>query len=179
MSDGTRAWWARPQVLVAALLLAGAVGFYLLARPPTVPRPAAVEAPDDAPEPVATREVTLYRVTDGLVTPILREVPAPNDPSARLEAVVVALREALVEAGDWPEALPAPSVYAVRVDRVDAAVLDLPRRDVLLDVATQRTILDSIGRTLAEQGIDRLAFLRDGTAVDAWLGSVLSGSSLE
>jgi len=179
VSDGPRAWWARPQVLVAALLLVGAAAFFLLSRPPTVPPPAAVEAPDDAREQVATREVTLYRVADGLVTPILREVPAPNDPSARLEAVVAALRGALVEAGDWPEALPAPSVYAVRMDRADAAVLDLPHRDVLLDVAAQRTILASIRRTLAEQGVDRLAFLRDGAAVDAWLGSVLSGSSLE
>jgi hypothetical protein len=65
------------------------------------------------------------------------------------------------------------------VDRVDAAVLDLPAADVRLDVAAQRTILDSIRRTLAEQGIDRSAFLRDGAPVDAWLGSVLSGSSLE
>jgi hypothetical protein len=179
VSDGPRAWWARPQVLVAALVLVGAAAFYLLARPPTVPLPAPVEAGNDAADPLATREVTLYRVADGLATPILREVPAPADPSARLEAVVAALREALVEAGDWPDALPAPSVYAVRVDRADAAVLDLPRRDVLLDVATQRTILDSIQRTLAEQGIERTAFLRDGAAVDAWLGSVLSESSLE
>jgi hypothetical protein len=179
VSDGRGAWWARPQVLAAALALGAAVAFSLVARPPAVPHPAPVEAQGDAGEPVATRELTLYRVTDGLVTPILREVPAPADPSARLEAVVVALREVLIEAGDWPEALPAPAVYAVRVDRADAAVLDLPSSDVLLDVAAQRTILDSIRRTLAEQGVERLAFLREGAAVDAWLGSVLSGSSLE
>jgi hypothetical protein len=166
-------------VLVAALVLGIAVAFSLLVRPPAVPLPEPVEARDPAEDTTETREVTLYRVADGVATPRLREVAAPDDPSARLQAIVEALRTMLIEADDWPEALPTPTVYAVRVDRADAAVLDLPARDVLLDVAAQRTVVASIERTLAEEGIERIAFLRDGAAVDAWLGSVLTTSSLE
>lgn len=173
------AWWARPQVVAATLVLVAALAFVSWVRPRAVALP-----PNPQPEAVNEtttdrRDVTVYAVRDGVATPILLEVAAPAGASARLQAVVDGLRRALIDSGDWPAALPAPDVFALRIERDDAAVLDLPAHGAHLDVATERTILASLDRTLAEQGIDRIAYLTEGAPRDAWLGSVLAPSSLE
>ena len=173
------AWWTRPQVLVAALLLAGATAFFVVSRPPDVGPAPELELPDASGETAVLREVTLFRVADGVATPLLREVPVPEDPSARTEALLAALRDALIETGDWPADLPTPSVFTLRIERDDAVVLDVPEHDVVLDVASERTVIASLERTLIEQGVERIAYLRGGQAVDAWLGDVLTPSTLE
>lgn len=174
-----RAWWARPQVLAATLVLGASVAFFVLSRPPEVGPVPTVEPPGATDPEASTREVTLFRVVNGVETPLLREVPAPDDPSARAQALVDALRTELLETGDWPDGLSSPRVYAVRVGRDDAVVLDLPATEGDLDVARERTLLASLERTLVEQGTERIAYLRDGRAVDAWLGNVLTPASLE
>lgn len=174
-----RAWWARPQVLAATIVLLGSAWFAWWARPSEPPPPPDLDSGGATITPTTSREVTLYRVVDGVANPIPRAVPAAQDDSARIQAVVDALRDVLVEAGDWPDALPAPSLYALRIERDDAVVLDLPRHDALVDVAAERTILASIERTLAEQGIDRIAYLVDGRARAAWLGNLDTASTLE
>lgn len=174
-----QAWWARPQVLVAAIVLLGSAWFALWARPSDPPPPPDLDPERATSAPTTLREVTLYRVADGIATPIPSEVPSAQGDSARMQAVVDALRAALVESGDWPASLPAPAVYALRIERDDAVVLDLPSQDGGVDVAAERTILASIERTLSEEGVDRIAYLVDGRASAAWLGSVGTPSSLE
>ena len=173
------AWWARPQVVAALILVLGAAWFAWWARPAPLAPPPVLEAPGGNDAPTAVREVTLYRVADGLATPMRVEVPAPDDPSARMQAVVDALRVALIDAGDWPEALPSPTVFMLRIERDDAVVLDLPDHDAVVDVQAERTILASLERTLGEQGVDRVAYLDAGAAREAWLGNLLTPSSLE
>lgn len=173
------AWWARPQVVIAALVLWIASSFALWARPPGTPVPPNPEPVDATVSEVDLRDVTVYAVRDGVATPILLEIPSPDGASARLQAVIDGLRGALIETGDWPEALPSPKVFAVPVERDDAAVLDLPVHEARTDVDTERTLIASIERTLGEQGVERIAYLVDGVARDAWLGSIRTTSSLE
>lgn len=172
-------WWARPQVVLAALVLLIATGFAWWARPPGTTPPPSPEPVEATVPRVEFRDVTVYAVRDGVATPILLEVAAPEGASARLQAVVDGLRGALIETGEWPDALPSPHVFALRVERDDAAVLDLPAHEARIDVATERTLIGSIERTLGEQGVERIAYLVDGVARDAWLGNILTPTSLE
>ena len=178
-TSATRSWWARPQVLVATIVLLGSAWFAWWARPSEPPPPPDLDPGGTTSVPATLREVTLYRVADGIATPIPREVPSAESASGRIQAVVDALRAALMDSGDWPVSLPAPTVYALRIERDDAVVLDLPAHDGRVDVAAERTLLASIERTLGEEGIDRIAYLVDGRAEETWLGSVATPSSLE
>jgi hypothetical protein len=171
--------WASPQVLVPALALIAAAGYALRAAPPEVSPPPELTPAAPAETQVGTRDVVLYLVDDELARPQVRALPDPSDASASLQAVVDALREALIEEGAWPEALPAPRAYALELERSPAAVLDLPEHDVALDVAAERRIVASLRRTLLEQGIERLAFLRGGGPVEAWPSQLAVPSSLE
>jgi hypothetical protein len=179
MAAGAGIRWASPQVLVPALALIAAAGYALRAAPPQPAPPPELATRAPAEADVGTRDVVLYLVDDELARPRVRELPDPSDASAALQVVVDALREALVEEGVWPAELPAPRAYALELERTPAAVLDLPAADVRLDVAAERRIVASLRRTLLEQGIERLAFLRNGGPVDAWLGQLRAPSSLE
>jgi hypothetical protein len=179
MADEPRVRWATPQVLVPLLAVLAAGIYALRASPATVPPPPELAAAADPGDPTRRREVVLYLVDDGLARPLVREVADPEDLSARLQVVVDALREAMVEQGTWPSRLPAPRAFAFELERDAAAVLDLPPHDVALDVASERRIVASLQRTLLEQGFERVAFLRDGRAGGPWLGQLTVPSSLE
>jgi hypothetical protein len=179
MADGPGIRWASPQVLVPALALIAAAGYALRAAPPQPGPPPELATTAPAEAEVGRRDVVLYLVDDELARPRVRELADPSDASAALQVVVDALREELVAEGVWPAELPAPRAYALELERTPAAVLDLAASDVGLDVAAERRIVASLRRTLLEQGIERLAFLRNGGPVDAWLGQLRAPSSLE
>lgn len=179
MGDGPRVRWATPQVLVPLLALLAASIYALRAAPATVAPPPDLAATADPEDATRRREVVLYLVDDGLARPVVREVADPEDVSARLQAVVDGLRQAMSEEGAWPSRLPAPRAFAFEVERDAVAVLDLPAHEVVLDVAAERRIVASLQRTLLEQGIERIAFLRDGRAAGPWLGQLTVPSSLE
>ena len=176
---GAAAWWARPQVLIAALAVLAAGSFALRAGPPEVEQP-----PDLASEPADTRptqlrEAVAYLVSDGVARPVVREVAESTDPSASLQPVVDALMQILIEEGAWPAGVAPPSVFVLEVERELAAVLDLRGGRPSLTVSDERTVLDSLERTLLEEGIERVAYLREGQPVEAWLGNLTTNATLE
>lgn len=179
MAEEPRVRWATPQVLVPLLAVLAAGIYALRASPATVPPPPDLAATTDPEGETRRREVVLYLVDDELARPVVREVADAEDVSARLQAVVDGLREAMLEEGTWPSRLPAPRAFAFEVERDAAAVLDLPAHDVALDVASERRIVASLQRTLLEQGVERIAFLRDGRAEGPWLGQLTVPSSLD
>ena len=182
MGDGnvTRVHWRSPQVLLAMFAcLVAAVYAIRSGPPPAAPAPTLTLEAEATPAPAA-REVVLYAVDEeGLARPIVRELPAPDEASEALQIVVDALRDEMVEAGSWPPALPAPTAYALTLERTSVAVLDVPENEAALGVAGERAVIASLERTLLEYGVERIAFLRDGRAVPAWLGTVAAPNGLE
>lgn len=177
--DEPRMRWASPQVLVPAIALLAAATYAIRSAPPAVPPPPTLAVPSDEVPSTERREVVVYLVDDGVATPLVREVDDAEDASARLQAVVDALREAMVEEEAWPSELPAPRVFAFDVERDAAAVLDLPAHDAVLSVDGERRVVASLRRTLLEQGVERIAFLREGRSEDGWLGQLSVPTSLD
>ncbi len=174
-----RVAWRSPQVLIPALAAVAAAVWALQASPPTVPAPPDLHLGGAEAESPAEREAVLYRVDGDLARPQVRTVPDASDPSVRAQAVVDALVAALLEEGDWPDALSAPRVFAFEHERVSVVAVELPAHDVRLDVAAERRIVASFERTLLEDGHDRVVFLRDGGAEGPWLGRLAVPSDLE
>ncbi|MEX2503094.1 MAG: hypothetical protein WD336_12020, partial [Trueperaceae bacterium] len=121
----------------------------------------------------------LYLIDDDLARPVVRDVADASDPSARSQALIEALVEALRDDGTWPSDLPVPRVYAFDHERDAVVVLDLPQHDADLSVASERRIVASLERTLIEDGHDRVLYLRDGTGERPWLGRLAVPSRLE
>lgn len=172
-----------PQVLVATLLLIGALGLAF-----SVPR---VEAP--APPQIDLSEVTpvtigfdarLVLVDDAMLEwqRVVR-VEAPDNPPQRLAAVLDELRLALQAENQWPLGLLTPFVYLETIDRAVYAVLDI-RTDagvnagVSVSVARERGLLRAITATVQANGVNEVRFLRDGRATDTLLGHVAVRSAL-
>lgn len=171
--------WRSPQVLLPALALLASSAYLLRSGPPSVPPPPDLRetaATDDAAELV---EVIVYHVDDELARPVVREVAVAQDLGLRLQRVVDEVRTVMVDADAWPAALPAPRAYALEIERESVVVLDLPAHDARLDVALARGIVASLERTLFEQGVERIAYLREGRSADAWLGGLTVPSSLD
>lgn len=170
--------WRSPQVLLPALALLAASAYLLRSGPPELPPPPELRAAVDE-EVVELLEVVVYRVDDQLARPIVREIAGADDPGLRMQRIVDEVRTVMVEAGVWPQELPAPRAFMLEVEREMVVVLDMPEHDARLDVALERGIVDSLERTLLEQGVERIAYLRGGRAVEAWLGGLSVPSSLD
>lgn len=166
--------WASPHVLVAALLVIAAAAYYLASAPPRVGPAPEVSAAEPAAPPTESREVELHLAdADGEVASETVTVNVRDDRGAAWEALVAALRERLVEAEVWPEALPAPRVFALEIDGRPTAVVDVVgAEEVAMDVADEERVLRSLRETLGAAGAARIAVLRNGAAVPTPLGHV-------
>lgn len=171
--------WRSPQVLLPALALLAASTYLLRSGPPDVPPPPELRAAADGEEAVELREVVVYRVDDQLARPVVREIAGAQDPGLRMQRIVDEVRTVMVDAEVWPPELPAPRAFMLEVERETVVVLDMPEHDARLDVALERGIVASLERTLLEQGVERVAYLRAGRAVEAWLGGLTVPSSLD
>ena len=178
-SGGVRVRWRSPQVLLPALALLASSAYLLRSGPPEVPPPPDLRAAAGGEERVELREVVVYRVDDQLARPVVRQIAGARDPGLRMQRIVDEVRTVMVEAGAWPPELPAPRAFMLDVERETVVVLDMPEHDARLDVALERGIVASLERTLLEQGVERIAYLRGGRAVEAWLGSLTVPSSLD
>lgn len=173
-------YWGSPQVLLPLLacLLAGV--YALRATPPASAPAPSLTLEEGVPSEPGSSETILYAVdATGLAHTVVVEIPASEGRSERLQMIIDALRTELTGDGVWPDALPSPHVHAFTLERRNVAVLDLPAAEVHLDVARERRILASLERTLLEHGIERIAYLRDGRAADAWLGHLATPGGLD
>jgi len=109
----------------------------------------------------------------------VREIVDAPDPGLRMQRIVDEVRAVMVASGAWPQELPAPRAFTLEVEREAVVVLDMPEHDARLDVALERGIVASLERTLLEQGVERIAYLRGGRAAEAWLGGLTVPSSLD
>ncbi len=166
-------------MLLPALALLASTAYLVRSGPPTVPPPPDLTVTAGIDEAAALVEVVVYHVDDELARPVVREIADAQDAGLRLQRVVGEVRTVMMDAGAWPAALPAPRVFRLEIERESVVVLDLPAHGARLDVGTARVIVASLERTLFEQGVDRIAYLREGRAVDAWLGGLTVPSSLD
>lgn len=153
-----------PAVLLGVLAVLAGAWAVLAVRPGAAPRFERVELSPPLEPKLEPAEVRLWTFdAEGLERPVLAQLPLPEAPAARLEAIVAALRSELGPSGRWPAALPAPRVFLVEEDRVRTAVVDLrPEGPVALDVTGERRLYRALVATLEENGADRVAFLRNG-----------------
>lgn len=168
-----------PHVMVAALACATALVLFVTTRPPQVPPPPTVELanPD---ERLLASDVRLVLVdATGLEWQRSERVQSPPGASARLTAVMAALREALLAEGVWPEALPAPRAFMETIERRSVAVVDLrPPPDLGVSVAQERAIQRAIQGTAELAGAQAVVFLRHGAPAETLLGHVAVPSAL-
>lgn len=183
MSDGWRgklvAALLTPQVLVAALLLIAALGLAFSVDRVEVPPPPIVDLSQVEPDSVGF-EARLVLVDDAqLEWQRVVSIESPTSPPARLAAVLVELRQALIAENLWPAALPAPLVYLETIDRAVYAVLDIRAPEgVSVSVARERALLRAITATVQANGVAEVRFLRDGRPTDTLLGHVAVRSAL-
>lgn len=172
--------WRSPQVLLSAFAVLVALVFAVRSGPPPSEPAPTLTVEEGGARTVPSDEAVLYEVDeDGVAHPTVRELPAPDDPGARLQGIVDALREEMLTTGGWPEALPGPAVHVFTHERATVAVLDVPDHDAELDVARERAIVASLERTLAEAGVERVAYVRAGRAQQAPFGTLALPSGLD
>lgn len=154
---------ARPQVVVAALLVVAAFGLLLRPSGPGRSRPPQVDLDGTAGAAVVENEVRLLLIDrDGLELPRFVRLRYPDRAEARLEAVVTALRAELVAAGVWPADAAVPTLYHGVLGVRSFVVLDFGAGFDGLSVAQERQLIGSLGATLAVEGIDEVRYLREG-----------------
>lgn len=160
----------RPEPLLALLLLLASTLYLLLSGDERRPPPPEIEIREPEERALETREVRLVRYdASGLESPTFASVDLPEAPGERLESILGALRESLLE-GDWPEELPVPRVFVESVGRQNVAVLDFrPNGPVPLSVAQERRLLRSVEATVLANGIDRIRYLLNGEATGVFL----------
>lgn len=170
--------WLAPQVLVAALLFVAALVFALrtpgeLGRPPTVsfdPSPRAAGAPTEV-------EIAVLEAS-GLERTAFAEVAVSEEASERFAAIFGVLREALVEAGVWPEAVAAPRIFVQRVSGRDVIVMDLTvPAGTAVDVEAELRIVGSIDATASRHDAE-VRYLVNGRPTDTLWGHVAVPSVL-
>jgi hypothetical protein len=133
------------------------------------------------PRPPATIEdVRLVLIDDaGLEWSRVVPVALPERGSARMAAVVDALRAALVEEDLWPSALPTPRVFVETFDRRRVAVIDVAMpQPIGVTVARERALLRALIATVEANGVDEVRFLREGRPTETLLGHVAVPSAL-
>ena len=177
-TSGRAPAWLAPQVLIAALLVLAAL-VYALRAPPVPGAPPTVALQPAETEPLPPVEVELVLAEPGELERVMF-VPArlPEDAAGRLEAVFAALRMELVDAGVWPEEVPAPTVFLQRVGGDDVAVLDFTVPDgVTRDVEAELRLVRSIEAT-ADRHDATVRYLVNGSATATLLGHVGVPSTL-
>lgn len=168
-----------PQVLVAALLLMGALGLVFSVERVDAPPPPTVDLSQVEPATVGF-EARLVLVDDAqLEWQRVVRIESPDSPPQRLGAVLAELRQALLAESLWPAALPAPLVYLETIDRAVYAVLDIRTPEsVSVSVARERALLRAITATVQANGVSEVRFLRDGRPAETLLGHVAVRSAL-
>ena len=168
-----------PQVLVAALAFVGSLVLFLSTRPPAVPPPPTVDIAAEDDRLVAADVRLLLVDATGLEWQRAERVQSPPGASARLTAVLAALRDALVAEGVWPGDLPAPRAFLETIEGGRVAVVDVrPPPGLGVSVAQERAIYRAIVGTAELAGADKVVFLRDGQPAATLLGHVAVPSGL-
>ncbi|HEX7021693.1 MAG TPA: hypothetical protein VF171_02475 [Trueperaceae bacterium] len=173
----------RPQGLVGVLVFA--CGLLVLASVPggvRITPPDRVVLQQDEP-PALDREVVELTVVDttGQQSTTQREIGLPDAESARLRAILAALKDVLGEDGVWPDGLDIPTIFVVeRFGRERVAVLDFqPPDDLAVTVEQEFQTLASIRRTLRAAGMDDVEVLVNDKASPTFLGHVALDAKLE
>lgn len=168
-----------PQVLVAALLVVAGAAL-LLSVPQARPGPPPVVDLTSADDLLTAQDVRLVLVdTAGLEWQRDASIAAPTDAPRRFEAILGALRDALVAEGVWPTGLPTPGVYVETFDREVVAVVDVAAGGVIeVSVAQEQALVRAIDATAAANGIDSVKYLRGGRHTETFLGHVAVPSAL-
>lgn len=168
-----------PQVLVAVLLLVAAVALLTGIRRVQPPAAPVVDLGAAAAQTVSFDARLVLADDAQLEWQKVVRIDAPDTPPLRLAAVLAALRQALLDEGLWPTALPAPFVYLETIDRAVYAVLDVRTPEpIAVSVARERALLRAITATTLANGVDEVRFLRDGRPAETLLGHVAVPSSL-
>lgn len=179
------------RVLLSAPVLLGALvalggGVAALRSAPT-PRPMLVQVEMSSDEPtgsVTATELALFERGEGesaVEHPVFVDLELPTDPARRFAAVVAALR-AQASPDLWPEALPAPTAFAVETANgtQTVAVLDFAvDAEMAVDVETEELLLQSVTSTLLRNGADRVQVLVNHEQGESFLGHVAIASVLE
>jgi len=169
----------RPHVIAAVLALVVALALLLASPPgPTVDSDDVSVTPPTAS--ATTADVRLVLVDDaGLEWSRVTQVSLPEGLSARMAAVVDALRRTSIAEGLWPDALPTPRVFVETFDRRRVAVIDVTiPQAVGVSVAREEALLRALVATVEANGADAVRFLRDGRPTATFLGHVAVPSSL-
>jgi len=166
---------ARPQVLVALLLLIAALGL-ALSVPRREPPPRAV-IDLEVPSPTLREKQVTVVVVDELGLERERSVtlPLPEGDTARLTAVFAELRQLSFEQGVWPAALPVPRLFVSGTTLVVDVRVPEP---VGVSVEQESALLRSLVGTAQRNGMAQVVFLRDGRPTDTLLGHVAVASEL-
>ncbi len=154
--------WLRPQVVVAALLVAVAVALAVRERAPLPQPDVQLEAPDPTVERSRATLVLVRPDDDGSVGEPVREetmVEVRDGRTARSEAILAALRERMAEDGLWPQDLAAPRVFLVDRARGTAWAIALPAGAPPRSVAAERSLARSLEATARANGASEVAFV--------------------
>lgn len=173
--------FATPYVAFATLIFLASAVFFLVGHGPRTGRPKPVDIlPPQADVVTHSQEVRLVLVDQsGLARPDFVTLDLPDDPQARLHAILDALRTAMLQNASWPQGLDTPEVFVQQVDRKQVAVLDLHESaPVAVGVSEELQLLHSIQQTVLANGIDDVRFLRDGRPTATLLGHVAVDSAL-
>lgn len=160
----------RPEPLLALLLLVAAAIYLLSATGDGGAPPPQIEIRQPEERVLETREVRLVRYdANGLESPAFVSVDLPEAPGDRLEAILGALRESMLEA-DWPEELPVPKAFVESMGRQNVAILDFrPEEPVPLSVAQEARLLRSVEATVLANGVEQIRYLLSGEATGVFL----------
>ncbi|MCY4353653.1 MAG: hypothetical protein OXC09_02550 [Truepera sp.] len=169
-----------PQILVSTFLLISSLAYLFSglqrdAPPSLIPKTSSLASVERA-----VQEVRLVVIDgSGLERSSLVPIDLPTADSLRLEGILGALRDAMIEVGVWPEVLAAPKAFVQRVDLLLVAVLDFDVESGLgLDVETEEILYRSISKTVLSNGLEHLLILRSGRPAETFLGHVAIPSSL-
>lgn len=172
-----------PVLLGALVLLAGAV---TVVRTVPASRPPLVELEDSlGASATETENVELALFSSGqderpVEHPVFALLALPKDAARRFELIIAELRAETLQTL-WPQALPAPTAFAVEIANgaQTVAVLDFAvGEDVALDVETERLLLQSIEATLLRNGADQVQILVNHEESESFLGHVALRSVL-
>ena len=169
-----------PQILVSTFLLISSLAYLFSglqrdAPPSLIPKTSSLASVERA-----VQEVRLVVIDgSGLERSSLVPIDLPTADSLRLEGILGALRDAMIEVGVWPEVLAVPKAFVQRVDLLLVAVLDFDVESGLgLDVETEEILYRSISKTVLSNGLEHLLILRSGRPAETFLGHVAIPSSL-
>ena len=171
-----------PVLLGALVLLAGAV---TVVQTLPASRPPLVELEDNLGASATETEVELALFSSGqderpVEHPVFALLALPEDAARRFELIIAKLRAETFRTL-WPQALPAPTAFAVETANgaQTVAVLNFAvGEDVALDVETERLLLQSIEATLLRNGADQVQILVNHEESESFLGHVALRSVL-